>query len=137
MTSLILRATTPILMLLMMVVSIYALLRGHHESGGGFIGGLLAAAAFSLHALAYDVKSTRRLLGVEPQVMIGTGLLMAVGAGITGLLSGGSFLQGQWLMVNFPGVGEIHVGTSLIFDIGVYVVVTGVVLMIILTTAEE
>lgn len=137
MTSLILRATTPILMLLLMVVSIYALLRGHHESGGGFIGGLLAAAAFSLHALAHDVPSTRRLLGVAPQVLIGIGLLIAAGAGVAGLLTGGSFLEGQWFLWTLPGLGEIDVGTPLIFDIGVYVVVTGVVLMIILTAAEE
>lgn len=137
MTSLILRVATPILMLLLMVVSIYALLRGHHESGGGFVGGLLAAAAFSLHALAHDVPSTRRLLGIEPQTMIGAGLLALVAAGLIGSIFGDGFMQGMWVTLPLPGIGDVHVGSPLLFDIGVYVVVTGVVLMFVLTMAEE
>lgn len=137
MISLVLRAATPILMLLLLVVSIYALMRGHHESGGGFIGGLLAAAAFSLHALAHDVRSTRLLLRVRPQTLMGVGLILAVTSGMVGLLVGGSFLQGQWTEVVLPGFGAVELGTPLLFDLGVYAVVVGMVLTIVLTAAEE
>ncbi len=137
MISLVLRATTPVLMLLLLVVSIYALLRGHHESGGGFIGGLLAAAAFSLHALAHDVRSTRRLLHVAPQTLMGLGLAVIATSGAAGLALGASFLEGQWINAYLPGLGDVHLGTPLLFDLGVYAVVMGMVLTIVLTAAEE
>lgn len=137
MMSLILRTATPVLMLLLIVFSIYSLLRGHHEPGGGFIGGLLIAAAFSMHALAHDVPSTRRLLGLDPHVLMGAGLLMAASAGLIGVLSADAFLKGVWMEVMLPGVGRIDVGSPLLFDVGVYAVVMGMVLMIIFTTAEN
>lgn len=136
MTSLILRVATPFLMLLLIVFSIYALLRGHHEPGGGFIGGLLIAAAFSMHALAHDVPTTRRLFGVDPHLLMGGGLLMAAGAGVIGMLLDGSFLKAIWGQVTIPGFGVVEIGTPLMFDVGVYAVVMGVVLMIIFTAAE-
>ncbi|HET6424908.1 MAG TPA: putative monovalent cation/H+ antiporter subunit A [Planctomycetaceae bacterium] len=137
MVSLVLRTATPVLMLLLLVVSLFALLRGHHESGGGFVGGLLAAAAFSLHALAHDVRSTRLLLGVPPQIFMGAGLILVVISGLSGLITGGSFMQGQWTEVFLPGLGDTHLGTPLLFDVGVYAVVMGMVLTIVLTAAEE
>lgn len=136
MTSLIFRTATPIIMLLLIVFSIYALLRGHHEPGGGFIGGLLIAAAFSIHALAHDVPTTRRLLGVDPHILMGGGLLAAVSAGMIGVMVDGTFLKGMWNQLPLPGFGVIDVGTPLLFDVGVYFVVMGMVLMIIFTTAE-
>lgn len=136
MTSLVFRVATPFLMLLLIVFSIYALLRGHHEPGGGFIGGLLIAAAFSMHALAFDVPSTRRLLGVDPHLLMGGGMLLAAGAGVIGMVLDGSFLKAIWGRVRIPGFGVVEIGTPLMFDVGVYAVVMGVVLMIIFTTAE-
>lgn len=136
MPSSILRAATPVLMLLLIIVSIYALLRGHHEPGGGFVGGLLIASAFSLHVLAYDVPSTRRLLGVSPRVLMGIGLFTILASGALGLAAGRSFLQGLWVTVPLPGLGDVAVGTPVLFDVGVYVAVMGMVLTIVLMTAE-
>ncbi len=137
MVSLLLRVTTPILMFLLLVVSMYALVRGHHEPGGGFVGGLLAAAAFALHALAYNVKATRRLLRIAPHALMGSGLLVVAIAGIVGLAIGGHFLQGRWTETYLPGIGEVHLGTPLLFDLGVYLTVMGMVVTIVLTAAEE
>jgi multicomponent Na+:H+ antiporter subunit A len=137
MISLVLRATTPVLMLLLLVVSIYALMRGHHESGGGFIGGLLAAAAFALHAFAHDVPSTRRLLRVSPHTLMGGGLAVMALAGAIGLAVGKSFLKGWWIKAYLPGLGSVDLGTPLLFDLGVYAMVMGMVLTIVLTAAEE
>ncbi|MRG92148.1 Na+/H+ antiporter subunit B [Polyangium spumosum] len=136
MPSLILRAVTPVLILLLIIVSIYALLRGHQEPGGGFVGGLIIAAAFSLHVLAYDVPSTRRLLRVAPQTLMGLGLSTILLSGILGLLAGGAFLEGVWMAVPVPGLGLVDVGTPVLFDVGVYAAVMGMVLMIILMVAE-
>ncbi|XXX79905.1 Na+/H+ antiporter subunit B [Sorangium sp. So ce134] len=136
MPSVILRAATPVLMVLLIIVSIYALLRGHHEPGGGFLGGLIIASAFSLHVLAYDVPSTRRLLRVAPQTLMGLGLSTSLLSGVIGLAAGGSFLQGVWTTVPVPGLGDVAVGTPVLFDVGVYAAVMGMVLMILLMAAE-
>ncbi|WP_437309298.1 Na+/H+ antiporter subunit B [Sorangium sp. So ce388] len=136
MPSLILRTATPILMVLLIIVSIYALLRGHHEPGGGFAGGLIIASAFSLHVLAYDAPSTRRLLRVSPQTLMGLGLSTVLLSGVIGLVAGGSFLQGVWATVPVPGLGDVAVGTPVLFDVGVYAAVMGMVLMILLMVAE-
>ena len=136
MPSVILRVVAPVLMLLLIIVSIYALLRGHHEPGGGFVGGLLIASAFSLHVLAYDVPSTRRLLRIAPHELMGIGLSIILLSGAIGLVAGGSFLEGLWVTVPVPGLGEVAVGTPVLFDLGVYAAVMGMVLLIILMAAE-
>lgn len=137
MTSLILSTATRFLLPLFLLFSIFILLRGHNEPGGGFVGGLMAAAAFALHAIAYDVENTRRLLGIDPRNLIALGLLVAMGSGMISLFLGEPFMTGQWTKVTLWPVGDLDIGTPLFFDIGVYLVVIGVTLTIILSLAEE
>lgn len=137
MSSLILQTAARSLVSLMLLFSIFLLLRGHNEPGGGFIGGLVAAAAFTLYAIAFNVESARQFLRVNPQTMIAYGLLFAIIAGVMGFFTGDQFLTGLWTTPVVPGFGELHLGTTLIFDIGVFLVVIGVTLLIVLTLAEE
>lgn len=137
MTSLILSTAARYLLPLLLLFSVFILLRGHNEPGGGFIGGLIAAAAFALNAIAFDVGTARRTLRIDPRLLIPTGLLVAMGSGIIPLASGKPFLTGQWLKIYVPGINEIEVGTPLLFDCGVYLLVLGVTLTMILTLAEE
>jgi multicomponent Na+:H+ antiporter subunit B len=136
MNSIILRTATRFLMTLLILFSIFLLLRGHNEPGGGFVGGLVAAAAYILHALAFDVSATRAALRVAPRTLIGLGLLLAVGSGLLPLLLGRPFLTALWWDVPL-GAGVLELGTPLIFDTGVYVAVLGVALTTMLTLAEE
>jgi multicomponent Na+:H+ antiporter subunit B len=125
------RAITP----LMLAFAVYALLRGHNEPGGGFIGGLVAAAAFALYALAFDTASARRLLRVEPRRLLTVGLLVAAASGVLSLARGLPLLTGQWLPAPVPIIGKI--GTPLVFDVGVFLVVVGGVMTMIFTLAED
>ena len=136
MDSLILRSAARLLLPLLLLFSIFLLLRGHQDPGGGFSGGLVAAAAFSLLAIATDVPTTRRTLRMSPRVFIGAGLLIATASGAAGLLGSGAFLTGLWADVPLPGGGSLAVGTPLLFDLGVYLVVIGVVLTIVFSLAE-
>lgn len=137
MTSLILQTATRSLVAVLLLFSVFLLLRGHDEPGGGFIGGLVAAAAFALYAIAFDVASTRRMLGIRPQMMIALGLALAGSAGIISLIASEPYFNHLWYHMEMPGFGEIHLGTFLLFDIGVFLVVIGVTLLIILTLSEE
>ena len=136
MGSLILRTAARILLPLLLLFSFFLLLRGHNEPGGGFAGGLVAAAAFALLAVATDVPIARRALRLEPRLLIGIGLLVAAASGTVGLLGGAPFLTGLWTDLALPGGLTLALGTPLVFDVGVYLVVIGVVLTIVLALAE-
>jgi multicomponent Na+:H+ antiporter subunit B len=137
MTSLILRTATNYLIELLLLFSVFLLLRGHNEPGGGFVGGLAASAAFVLYTIAFDVQSARQLLRVEPHNLIGAGLMIALASGLVGLLLGKSFLTSAWVKWNVLGALEVELGTPLFFDIGVYLVVLGITLLIIFSLFEE
>jgi multicomponent Na+:H+ antiporter subunit B len=136
-TSLILRTATRFVFPLLLLFSVFLLARGHNEPGGGFAGGLVASSAFSLVVIAYGTEVARKSLRVRPVSLIGAGLLAAAGSGLLATLRGEPFLTGQWATLDrFPG-GPVDAGTPLLFDVGVYLVVCGVVLNIVFSFAEE
>lgn len=135
MQSLILSTATRYLMPLMILFSIFIELRGHNEPGGGFIGGLIASAAFALYGIAFGIEEAQRLLRVNPRVLIGVGLLLALVSGLIGVLAGDGFMKGLWLAREFPVLHKL--GTPLLFDIGVYLAVIGVTLLIIFSLSED
>jgi multicomponent Na+:H+ antiporter subunit B len=132
----ILITATRYLMPMLLLLSAFLLLRGHNLPGGGFIGGLVAAATFILHCFAFGVEQTRKLLRINPLILTGTGLLIALAAGIVGLLADRPFMTGRWQIFHFSAAEGFHVGTPVIFDVGVYLVVVGTTLTIILSLAE-
>ena len=133
--SLILSTATRYLLPLLLLFSIFLLLRGHYEPGGGFVGGLVASAAFALNAIAFGVPRTREVLRLDPRTLIGAGLLVSTLSGFFAWIFGYPYLTAFWLKQPWPVLGKV--GTPLLFDIGVYFVVLGVVLKIIFVLAEE
>lgn len=137
MSSLIVRATARGLTPVMIGLSLWLLLRGHNAPGGGFIAALVAGAAVVLQYLANGVEGVRRFLPVAATTLLGGGLLLATGFGLAGLLLGAEFLAGAPLAVTIPALGEVKVAASLIFDVGVYLVVLAVVVAIVRYLGEQ
>ena len=135
MTSVILSTAIRLLLPLLLLFSVFMLLRGHNEPGGGFVGGLVAAAALALYALAEGAGQARRLLKLDPRSLIAAGLTLALLSGILPLLIGEPFLTGLWFPEEVPVLG--HVGTPFLFDLGVYLLVAGMALLIVLSLMEE
>lgn len=133
--SLILSAATRYLMPLLLLFSFFLLLRGHNEPGGGFVGGLVAAAAFALYAFSFDVDRTRQLLRLDPRQLMSIGLLMAALSGMVAWLNQKPFLTALWSKQPWPVLGKV--GTPLLFDVGVYMVVLGVTLKIVFALADD
>jgi multicomponent Na+:H+ antiporter subunit B len=133
--SLILSIATRYLLPLLLLLSVYLLLRGHNAPGGGFIGGLVASSAFALYAIAHGADQARRALRIDPEILIALGLLAAAASASLSLLSGLPFMTSLWMEGTIPAIGKI--GTPLIFDTGVFMVVVGVNLMIILSLMEH
>ncbi|MEJ5314742.1 MULTISPECIES: Na+/H+ antiporter subunit B [Anaerolinea] len=133
--SMLLQVAVAYLMPLLLIFSIFLLIRGHNEVGGGFVGGLVAAAAFILHAIAESPKATRAHLPLSPDKLIAVGLSIALLSGVLALFQGNPFMTGIWLKQPLPVIGKV--GTPFIFDVGVYLVVIGVCLHILLNLAED
>jgi multicomponent Na+:H+ antiporter subunit A len=125
--STILRSATTLLAPMMVLASVWLLFRGHDAVGGGFIGGLTAGAAVVLLYLSRGHQRIwqSRLLRTVP--LIGSGLLVAVLYGLSGLAIEGDFLAGAKVVLPFG----VEVAASLLFDVGVYVVVVGMVVAIL------
>lgn len=135
MRSLVLSALARPLFGTLLAISVVILFRGHNEPGGGFVGGLVAAAGFAVIALADGGGAARSRLRAHPVEVMGAGLLLAFLSGLPGLVSRGSFLAHEW--VTLPVAGGLKLGTTMLFDLGVYLVVLGGVLALILRLYEE
>ena len=135
MTSTILQTATRLLMPLLLLFAVFLLLRGHNQPGGGFVGGLVVASSFVLYSIAFGVDAARRALLVTPSTLLGVGLLVALTSGLPGVVSGQPFMTAQWAELVF-GSNVVAIGTPLVFDVGVFLAVIGVVLTIVFTLAE-
>ncbi len=135
MKQLIFKTATSFLLPLLLLFSIFILLRGHYLPGGGFVGGIIASIAFVLHAFAFGLRNTRKLLRVKPMRLMPVGLALALFSVVLPLFQGLPIMTGLWLSNPLPVIGLA--GSALLFDLGVYIVVLGVALTIIFTISES
>ncbi|MCK5356399.1 MAG: Na(+)/H(+) antiporter subunit B [Methyloprofundus sp.] len=112
------------LVVLLGIVSLFLLLRGHDEPGGGFSGGLLAASAVIIMTIAYGAAAGRKLLYFQPLSYIAVGLILSVLASMFQLDT--PFMSSIWIKLPL-GFTTLKLGSPLLFDLGVYIVVLGVV----------
>jgi multisubunit Na+/H+ antiporter MnhB subunit len=120
------------------LLALYLLLRGHNYPGGGFIGGLAAAISLVLLSLALGLEEMHRVLRFDPVRVAAAGLFLAAFTGLLPLLAGRPFLEHFHAHFNHvPFLGELHIGTPLLFDVGVFLVVVGVTTKLIFVFAKS
>jgi multicomponent Na+:H+ antiporter subunit A len=117
--------------------SIYLLFAGHNAPGGGFAGGLVVGLALVLRYLAGGRHELDVAAPVDAGAVMGTGLFIALGTGLTALILGGQVLQSTLLDWHLPLLGHVHFVTSAILDVGVYLLVIGVILNILRSIGAE
>lgn len=114
-----------------LVFSVFLLFSGHNQPGGGFIAALVAAAGSWLRFVAGSLPSSdERRWWFRDTTLMGLGLLLATLTAIAGWLGGGELLDMRVYETELPVLGDIKLTSSLPFDIGVYLVVVGVMLSI-------
>ena len=113
-----------------LVGSIYLLFAGHNQPGGGFVGGLVAGASVALRYAAGGIDEVRALSRFRPWTILGAGLLVAAVTATVPLLSGDEVLVASSVRWELPLLGSVSVASTLLFDIGVYLLVVGLVLMV-------
>jgi multicomponent Na+:H+ antiporter subunit B len=129
-----LRTTAPLLVGLLAMLSIFLLLRAHHAPGGGFAAGLILAGAVAVQLLAHGPQRARRTLHVHPRTLVGVGVAIAALAACIGPAVGDPLLTpvpGPYI----PGLTEL--GSVMVFDIGVYLIVAGTAVAVMFALVED
>ena len=128
---LILSQVTRFLLPLALMVSAYLFLRGHNAPGGGFIAGLVAAVALILQYMANGIAWTQRQWRPPFHPLIAAGVLIAAATGAGSLLLNHPFLTSTFGHASLPVVGEFELASAMIFDLGVFLTVVGVIMLIL------
>jgi multicomponent Na+:H+ antiporter subunit A len=119
------------------VVSLYLLLAGHNSPGGGFAGGLVAGMALVARYLAGGRHELGAAAPVDAGKLLGTGLVLSVGTALVPLFFGVDALTSTFFEWDLGIFGQVEFVTSTIFDIGVYLVVIGLVLDVLRSLGAE
>ncbi|MBC7292174.1 MAG: DUF4040 domain-containing protein, partial [Actinotalea sp.] len=121
----------------MVLVGIYLLLAGHNTPGGGFAGGLVVGTALIVRYLAGGRYELGDAAPVHPGLLLGLGLFLSAGVGLVSILAGGSLLESVIIEAVLPVLGPVKLVTSVFFDIGVFLLVLGVVLDVLRSLGAE
>lgn len=116
---------------LALVVSLFIFMRGHNLPGGGFVAGLVTGIALILQYLASGISFARTRLPQRMSLFLAGGLFCAFGIGIASWLFGYPYLTTAHGHIALPLIGEVELVSALVFDLGVYIVVVSVVLMVL------
>ncbi|MEU7765865.1 Na+/H+ antiporter subunit A [Nocardia sp. NPDC049190] len=126
--SMVLQFTTRLVFPTIMVLSVYFFFSGHNAPGGGFAGGLTAGLALTLRYLAGGRYELGEALPVDAGHILGAGLSLAAGTAASSLLLGAPPLSSAAVELTVPVLGHLNLVTAAFFDLGVYLIVVGLVL---------
>jgi multicomponent K+:H+ antiporter subunit A len=119
------------------VLALYLLFRGHNLPGGGFVAGLTFAVGIILQYMAAGTQWVESRLLVKPVGLTGIGLVTAAGTGAGAWLFAHPFLTSHVAHVRVPLLGDIHLPTAFVFDIGVFAVVVGSTVLVLVALAHQ
>lgn len=131
--SIIMRWMFPVMVLL----AAYFFFRGHDLPGGGFAAGVTLSIAILLQYLGHDTRWVEARLTVLPVRWMGIGLLIAGLTGLGALVLGYPFLSAHARYVAVPLIGDVPAATALIFDAGVFALVLGATVLMLLSIAHQ
>jgi multicomponent K+:H+ antiporter subunit A len=119
------------------LVSVYFLLRGHDQPGGGFVGGLTMATAIIMQYMVGGTVWVESRSHLNPQHWIGWGLICAGVAAMSSWFVMRPFLSAHTWDVMLPIVGRLHLSSVLIFDLGVFILVVGATVLVLVALAHQ
>ncbi|NMR20064.1 Na+/H+ antiporter subunit A [Cellulomonas fimi] len=135
--SVIFEVVTRLLFHTMVVFAAFLLFSGHNTPGGGFAAGLVVGIALIVRYLAGGRYELGEAAPVHPGLLLGSGLFLSAGVGLVALLGGAEVLQSVIVEIALPVLGPVKLVTSLFFDVGVFLVVIGLVLDILRSLGAE
>ncbi|HEU4807839.1 MAG TPA: Na+/H+ antiporter subunit A [Homoserinimonas sp.] len=135
--SILLEVTVRLLFHSIIVVSLFVLFTGHNAPGGGFAAGLVAGMALVARYLAGGRYELGAAVTIDAGKLLGTGLVLAVGTALVPLFFGVDALTSTWIEAEVWALGHVELVTSTVFDIGVYLIVIGLVLDVLRSLGGE
>lgn len=135
--SVVLEVSVRLLFHTLILVSIWLLLIGHNQPGGGFSGGIVAGIALTIRYFAGGRWELAEAAPVNPGRVLGFGLFVAVASALAPAFFGKSVLQSTLLDIHLGWLGEIHLSTAIGLDVGVYILVIGVVMDLLSALGSE
>ena len=130
---LIIQLMSPVILLF----GLHLFLRGHDLPGGGFVAGITVAVALILLYMARGARWVESRLRVLPVRWIGAGLLLAVLTGLGSLAFGHPFMTTHFQYLELPLLGRVPLATALLFDLGVFSVVVGATVLMLVALAHQ
>ncbi len=122
---------------LMGVIAVYFFMRGHNLPGGGFVAGLIFATALIVQYMVAGTDWVETQLRLRPHRWLGWGLLTACGTGAGAWLFGYPFLTSHTALLSLPLLGQLHLPSAFMFDLGVFLVVVGTTMLILVALAHQ
>ena len=119
------------------VIAVYFFMRGHNLPGGGFVAGLIFAVAILVQYMLAGTVWVESHLRLRPHRWLGAGLVLACATGLAAWLFGHPFLTTHTAHVDWPLVGELHLPSAFIFDLGVFTVVVGTTMLMLVALAHQ
>lgn len=135
--SVVLEVSTRVLFPTMLVLSFWLLLVGHNHPGGGFAGGVVAGLAFALRYLVGGRYELGEAMPIPAGRLLGMGLFVAAAGGASPLLFGNQVLESTPVDIHLGPLGDLHFTTAMVLDIGVYILVVGLVIDLVSALGAE
>ncbi len=126
-----------LLLPIMTLIAVYFFLRGHNLPGGGFVAGLMFATALIVQYMVAGTHWVELHLHLRPHKWIAWGLVVASLTGLGAWLLGYPFLTSHTAHVYLPLLGEIHLPSAFMFDLGVFAVVVGSTMLILVALSHQ
>jgi multicomponent K+:H+ antiporter subunit A len=117
--------------------AVYLFMRGHDLPGGGFVAGLTMSVAFILQYMARGTRWVEARLTILPVIWMGLGLAFALAIGVGAWLFGYPFLTSSFIYADLPVIGRVPLASALIFDLGVFTLVVGATVLILIALAHQ
>jgi len=136
MSNIILQKIAKLFLRVIAITSILLLIRGHNNPGGGFIAAIILSAGFIFYGIVFGSESIKSIIFFNTRIWMGIGLAIVLVAAILPVFVGQAPLTALWYINQLPIIGTIHLGSPLLFDTGIFIGVTGLILSIIITIME-
>lgn len=132
----ILSAVSKYVFILVNILALYIFFKGHNEPGGGFIAGVASAISFILLGLTLGFKQAKEIIGIDPIKLAVMGVSVAYATAVSPIFFGYPFLYHKMIHLHVPILGDYHIGTPFLFDLGVYLAVVGVIVKMIFVFSD-